>query len=1442
MNLSIGTNVYVENNTLGFLSSAAFVNFNASARLKFFGLNWTNATAQFCDGNNANPSNCLSCNSAINCSYNNATGIMLVNVTSFSNYTTNGTAVAAAESPTSVRDLNNFTEDFADALNNSFFTNYTDANTDLGLSSGSLRINASLAGVAESRTGFIYTSQNVSDNDFIVSTFIDVSNIVLTTAAWYEAGITLHNQSDASSLDADVMCNVGNDTAGEYTLYFYNETYASESSKSVATSSLSGNLTLTYNSTSNIYNCSFGSDSLSGVVIGLSSDFGVGLFGTLGNDGSATGVLDVTFDDWQFTNSSMEHAVVAAETTYLAAFNDTFDGVTINTTRYTTDSDGLSGEQNDKIIVNGTDTTGGNYYQLMVNYTNMDYINMSSSFYITVDVNVTNTSAITNAADGISDYRLYIDEPTYTDVFAMCGVFINQTGNYLSGVDQDTTTVAVSTTAGNLVMAYNATSYNYTCYFDGESITSLNGSSVTGDYFPDSFVDAYYTSVNTTFDTFNFTYGDYVVEEAAATDNYPNVTLISPVANYINDTAATTSINFSCNVTDDYQLVNISLYLTNSTNESFTLNQTTGITGTFNSTNWTLELSTGNYTWGCLAYDNASQSNWSAANRTILLNYTTPAADDYPYWSANSTNVVSTYSSTTESQFNITWQDGTNVSIVYLESNYSGTATNYSMDNITASIYNYSAILPAGTFYWRSYANDSANQWNETTQWNLTIAQASSEVNTTINNSESNITIDKDTTIDLNCTLITGESSIYLYNNGSLINSGTSPIGNSTLFSSEGLYNITCSYPSTQNYSASSETYWLTVSNTIPTLTQPAITPATAYTNNTLTANTTYADADNEAGTVYFFWYVDRVNVYNETNSSISSGTTVITTLASTYFNKTNAVNLSVYANDGTNDSTIVWSSNTITITNLAPTFDEDLTAQTVNYGQAFTYDINCSDEDDDALTYYDNTSLFNIATSTGIITDTPVEAEMGAYSINISCGDGTTNTSQTFTYNITDGTAPTVRITAPVTLISATSTLLNATTDENSTCYYKNNTAGYAAMFTTGNTTHSQNITGLALGNNLYSVQCNDSYANSATKTTYVLRTSVVANETNITSLTFVGNSTNTSNILTNLNLTINISTGLSNVAISGSEFSSNPEQETFAITSYTVTEFKFYTIDAPEISDYINKITLLFNYNETEVLAAGIAEADLGVFYYNSATDLWIEESEVYVDTTANTIEANVTHLSTFVLGQATAVPAAEEAAAAASAGSGGSAWGLCGDGLCNNGLTCSNCPEDCGACPVEDVVEETTEEATEEIIEELVTETTGPETVKAGKLPFFGNAIAFAGDFKDLVSENALAFNISGGVIILLLIIFIIGKVMPRRKAAIVKRSSPKSDLLLLKKPSSKETPRIRAKPLKRYKRVTENPNKKKQPSKNHHKKKHPKRKHSKVSKHKVKHKKK
>ena len=92
----------------------------------------------------------------------------------------------------------------------------------------------------------------------------------------------------------------------------------------------------------------------------------------------------------------------------------------------------------------------------------------------------------------------------------------------------------------------------------------------------------------------------------------PNVTLISPSNNSV-DTDGT--IAFNCSATDDSNLVNITLY--GNWSSGWHANETISIGGTSNSAVFTKSLDEGIYAWNCLAYDDASQSDWADVNWTI---------------------------------------------------------------------------------------------------------------------------------------------------------------------------------------------------------------------------------------------------------------------------------------------------------------------------------------------------------------------------------------------------------------------------------------------------------------------------------------------------------------------------------------------------------------------------------------------------------------------------------------------------------------------------------------------------------------------------------------------------------------------------------------------------------------------------------------------------------
>lgn len=83
------------------------------------------------------------------------------------------------------------------------------------------------------------------------------------------------------------------------------------------------------------------------------------------------------------------------------------------------------------------------------------------------------------------------------------------------------------------------------------------------------------------------------------------------------------------------------------------------------------------------------------------------------------------------------------------------------------------------------------------------------------------------------------------------------------------------------------------------------------------------------------------------------------------------------------------------------PTFDQNLTAQNATAQIEFEYQINCSDPNDDTITYSDNSSLLNIDPDTGVIDWTFGEADIGNYSIEITASDETTSTNQTFSLEV---------------------------------------------------------------------------------------------------------------------------------------------------------------------------------------------------------------------------------------------------------------------------------------------------------------------------------------------------------------------------------------------------------------------------------------------------------
>jgi len=96
-----------------------------------------------------------------------------------------------------------------------------------------------------------------------------------------------------------------------------------------------------------------------------------------------------------------------------------------------------------------------------------------------------------------------------------------------------------------------------------------------------------------------------------------------------------------------------------------------------------------------------------------------------PMWSGNFSSVSPSLSS-----FNITWNEtAANVSTVFIEGNWTG-IRNYTASlidgNSKIGVWNYYSTLPAGTFYWKSYASNTQNFWNTTPKWTFTVISSTS--------------------------------------------------------------------------------------------------------------------------------------------------------------------------------------------------------------------------------------------------------------------------------------------------------------------------------------------------------------------------------------------------------------------------------------------------------------------------------------------------------------------------------------------------------------------------------------------------------------------------------------------------------------------------------------------------------------------------------------------
>ena len=225
-------------------------------------------------------------------------------------------------------------------------------------------------------------------------------------------------------------------------------------------------------------------------------------------------------------------------------------------------------------------------------------------------------------------------------------------------------------------------------------------------------------------------------------------------------------------------------------------------------------LSDGIYLWNVLCTDKSGRNSYAGSNYSVSVD-TTP-----PYYSLNTTYPSSpaTYAPSAVYTYNITWNDNFGVNTVLFENNFTGITQNITVNSTAGNVYsiNFTGV-GAGSYGYKWYASDFKNNQNYTQIYSYIITPAPSSINLFLNGTNGNLSINESSSINISSSMSTPNSGyMELYVNGLMINNGTSPLSNITLFSYPGLYNVSAYYPSTQNYLSGMKTYFVTVNDTTP--------------------------------------------------------------------------------------------------------------------------------------------------------------------------------------------------------------------------------------------------------------------------------------------------------------------------------------------------------------------------------------------------------------------------------------------------------------------------------------------------------------------------------------------------------------------------------------------------------------------------------------------------
>ncbi len=336
-------------------------------------------------------------------------------------------------------------------------------------------------------------------------------------------------------------------------------------------------------------------------------------------------------------------------------------------------------------------------------------------------------------------------------------------------------------------LTFNATSQLYEGPFTNtEQITLYNVTAIAID-----------DSGNTNTDTTNFNVLD---------ESLPNVFDLKPAnTTHIIDTTIEIAANVTDNIAVDKVFANITF--PNGTTQLIELMNAIG--DKYNAS-FTIPNLTGTYNITFIANDTSNNiNNTETTSFTAVITDTAP-----PQWSNNITNPPSpaTYA-IQDYQFNITWIDDFAVDTVIIEHNFTGVLQNESMSNVGSIYFFNQSNLSAGTYVWRSYANDTSGNENQSDQFQYVVNKANTTLNLTAN---PGFTVVSGTQTNISCSADNDEVNITLYRNGTEIGSSIGGTVSDVQTLPPGIYTYSCNATGGQNFAGVNITNTLTVLNATP--------------------------------------------------------------------------------------------------------------------------------------------------------------------------------------------------------------------------------------------------------------------------------------------------------------------------------------------------------------------------------------------------------------------------------------------------------------------------------------------------------------------------------------------------------------------------------------------------------------------------------------------------